>query len=388
MKRMTSVVRNQAEKVSQEKNTRKTQIQQKQSASQGALGSIRSFAEELYQRYANDFLDPDFSRRIALSLSQDLYELDIESLQDLHDGLTNASQPRKLKIAFLYTPPKGSEKFQVQAFKGGLYDPFPGGVLPRKASARGLDVSMPMIQYIRQRIVARNQDLERKWSKSSSENREKRNMCGDGECHLTVNELVDGITQHLIVRGNLIGAIRSVLPDENGEGSFIQTRLESLLQGEFCLPPRWGELDQMDEKQRTQEIAHYLQATNVNMCEKLGGFPLKLEQGKMNELAEGNTPMAAKYWDYANAIQESYFASVQELRNILKTLENMHTLNNTELNALTEKTKKILDDLYSQTEIYYLLAVLSLLEVDFANTRKQEERKQQRRNHILKGNFV
>jgi hypothetical protein len=373
----------------QVKNNRKTQIQQKRSASQNALGSIRSFAEDLYQKYANDFLDPDFSRRIALSLSQDLYELDVESLQDLHDGLTNSYEPRKLKVTFLYNPPKGSEKYQVQAFKGGIYNPFPNNYVPRKTVSQGVNIQLPMIQYIRQRIIARNQDLERKWSRTLQDNRNKqRNLCGEGECHLTIPELVDGITQHLIVRGNLIGAIRSVLPDENGEGSIIQTRLESLLQGEFCLPPRWGDLDQMDEKQRTQEIAHYLQATNVEMCQKLGGFPLKMEESKMNELEEGATPMASKYWDYAAAIQESYFSSVQELRNILKLLEGMHAMNNAELNSLTEKTKKILDDLYSQTEIYYLLAVLSLLEVDFSDTRKQEEKKQRRRERLIKGNLA
>ena len=369
------------------KNYYKIQARYKKDTGRDDINSIRSFIKDLYQQNAHDFLDPDFSRRIALSLFQDLRELDVESLRDLHFGLTGAINSQENRILFNYSPPVEYSKFRECTFNGCINGSFSDNCTRPSSMPHKLDNhppnqpqnqnQIPMIQYIRRRIVTRNNDLERRWFRKNQEEPHNKYDVNSPTARIliTVPRLIDGITKQLIIRGNLIGTIESVLTDKNGHKSILQTRLESLLHGEFCLPPRWGDIEQVaDEKTRIREMAHYIQITTDSMCQASGGILMKLNRKKMNKLKEGDTLIAVKYWEYVNIIQKSYISSIQELHYISRLLENLHPLSDADLNALINKIRNILDDLYSQTEIYYLLAVLSLLEAAFENTKKQTER--------------
>ena len=63
---------------------------------------------------------------------------------------------------------------------------------------------------------------------------------GKKECKLTKKELCEEITNHYLVRINIIVAILSIIPYQNDLGEydgFCFDRINSLSKGEICIPP-------------------------------------------------------------------------------------------------------------------------------------------------------
>lgn len=292
---------------------------------QKAITDLRNFTHELYSNYSSDFLNPKFSHKLSNTLANDLHHLDTRALRSIQQSLTSHSSPVKSQN---YMPPG---KFSTLECEAGLCD------LDKFIIRRG--GASAHIKYVKERINERLDDLKKKWSNEAEEDYEF--------AEIADNDLLKNIIQQVVVRGNLIGAIESVLPDEEGNNSLIQQRLEGLLNGSLCLPPA---KDQKTDK-RSVAVMNYLRAQSPNQCSNLGGMTIKIA-----------TPKDGKYWNLSRTLVESYNQGVERLREIVSLLKNLEPLSNEELSTIAVETRQILDDLYIETELYYLLSVLSLLE--------------------------
>jgi hypothetical protein len=235
-----------------------------------------------------------------------------------------------------------------------------------------------------------NEELRRRKDIESSGDRH----CTDEayECRLTKKQMCEKITYHFIVVNNLIATIVSVVPfpSESGDnyaGGFMFDRMESLRKGVFCLPPHHSEISAVTDDERLHKIFKYiniLPKENVSFeetCKRSGGFVLKLSKERMEELGRDDK-FGRAYFDFFKKINLFYQEALLNLYNILENLQNNSSISTRRLNELSAKTKQIIDELYLKTQFNYLMAVLVILDFDFAKNTKETKAKDDRKKYI------
>ena len=205
------------------------------------------------------------------------------------------------------------------------------------------------------------------------------------ECKLTKKQMCEKITYHFIVVNNLIATIVSVVPFPNENGNYVGSitidRMNSLKNGVFCLPPHHSEIMAISSDERLHRIFKYiniLPSENMSYeetCKKNGGFVLKLSKEHMDELGRDDE-FGRRYFEFLKKINLFYQEALLNLYNILENLQNNTSISTRRLNELSARTKQIIDELYLKTQFNYLMAILVILDFNFAkNTEETEARK-------------
>ena len=226
--------------------------------------------------------------------------------------------------------------------------------------------------------------------------------CVEGDiCKLTKKEMCEKIVLHFIIRNNIIAAILSTIPlpskDGKYSGSFPFERLKSLEKGTFCLPPyddikyHKTQIDNEDARKlfqtnRRNKILDFINLLDEKQCVGNGGRLLVLNAKQMEKMYRDDT-LGRKYFDFAMKINNFYQNSLIALYDILENLQNNVKISTANLNDISEKTKKIIDELYLKTQFNYLLAVMVVLDFKFDDENPEVLLKNERIQEIIKADL-
>ena len=195
-----------------------------------------------------------------------------------------------------------------------------------------------------------------------------------GRCNLTKKELCQAIAKHYIVRGNIIAAIVTTLPNKVGDkyrDGFCHKRLMALKRGHFCLPPNIA----MKNKRTLSrdEKLKYSKKLSKRECLESGGYFKELTDTEIEALQSSDQRFNTMYREFRVKLENDYLASLKKLLEILNELETQATISNTALNNISIKTREIIDAMYNSCHINYEAAILALLRSDLDSTNKQKE---------------
>ena len=112
-------------------------------------------------------------------------------------------------------------------------------------------------------------------------------------------------------------------------------------------------------------------------------FFLKLSKENMEQLSR-DEKFGRKYFDFAKKINIFYQEALINLYGILDNLQNNTLISTRRLNQLSEQTKQIIDELYLKTQFNYLLAILVILDFNFAKSNSELLERKQRKEYILR----
>ncbi len=204
-------------------------------------------------------------------------------------------------------------------------------------------------------------------------------FCGKNEsCKMSKSDLCKAITEHFIVRGNIIASILSTLPRKTSagfEGGYCYQRFLNLDKCQVCLPHNYNELMSMDTKSRIQTMMLFINYMTEKECNENKGLFRKLSLGEKKSLLlhgrEGND-FNLLYTEYTNNVRVKYIQHLNILLEILNTLATMEGINNEELNALSLKTKETIDSMYHLCQFYYLYAIIALLNANITPIKREE----------------
>ncbi len=204
-------------------------------------------------------------------------------------------------------------------------------------------------------------------------------FCKSGsECSLTKNELCKSITEHFIVRGNIIASILSTLPKKTAkgfEGGYCYQRFLNLDKCQVCLPHNYNELMNMDIKTRIQTMMLYINYMTEKECNDNKGYFRKLtlsEKKSLIQNAKSGNEFNVLYAEYTQTVRQKYMEHLNLLLDILNNLSIMQGINNDELNQLSLKTREIIDSMYHLCQFYYLYAIIALLNSNIEPLKKEE----------------
>jgi hypothetical protein len=217
------------------------------------------------------------------------------------------------------------------------------------------------------------------------------NLCSGGNgangsgCKMTKSQLCRAITDHFMVRGNIIAAILSTLPRKSGkgfEGGFCYQRFLNLDKCQVCLPHNYDELMTMDPKTRIQTMMLFINYMTEKECNAANGLFRKLtlpEKKSLIENARRGERFNRLYSEYTQNVRHKYMEHLNQLLEILNLLSTMEEINNEQLNQLAMKTKETIDSMYHLCQFYYLYAIIALLN---ANIKPAENEKSKAQNEV------
>jgi len=108
---------------------------------------------------------------------------------------------------------------------------------------------------------------------------------------------------------------------------------------------------------------------------------LKLSKERMEELGR-DEKFGRSYYDFFRKINLFYQEALINLYNILESLQNNTSISTRRLNELSARTKQIIDELYLKTQFNYLMAILVILDFDFAKNTKETKAKEDRMTFV------
>lgn len=328
---MVSVGQTISPRISQHKKDTTPITLHKNHSIQKAISDLKNFTHELYLHFSNDFLDTHFSNKVANSLSKDLTKLDKTTLTNVYSNMTNSNN-QYLTTEFQYQSPSNVNQLD------DLLKMTKNRVVVMKRGGRKQKINSELVQS---NIYDKLSSLINKWNEQSQL---EKIQIEEVKQPQNRNDLMTNIIRNIIVRGNLIGAIQSVLPSDESNSSLLQQRMKLLMDGEVCLPSATAQSD---------ELMKFMNAYHKHQCQVLGG---KTTSSK-------NIPEDHKYWQIVEELSKSYQEGIDELKQLQEKLMELTPIKNDELDHLAQKVKQILNDLYTETEIYYFISVLSLLEL-------------------------
>ncbi len=94
-----------------------------------------------------------------------------------------------------------------------------------------------------------------------------------------------------------------------------------------------------------------------------------------------------KYFDYGNKINSIYQESIRALLTILEKLESNFTISTDELNQISTSVKNTIDELYINTQLNFLMAVLVVMDFDFDKNPAKNIKIEERKKKIIQGTF-
>jgi hypothetical protein len=154
------------------------------------------------------------------------------------------------------------------------------------------------------------------------------------ECSLTKTELCKAITEHFIVRGNIIASILSNIPYKTNrgfEGGYCYQRFLNLDKCQVCLPHNYQELMSMDPNTRIQTMMIFINYMTEKECVENKGLFRKLsiaEKKSLLQHARNGDEFNILYTEYTQNVRQKYIEHLQILLEILNTLSSMESINN------------------------------------------------------------
>ncbi len=258
---------------------------------------------------------------------------------------------------------------------------------PNKINKRELEKNVT--QIIEANINRINQNKKISFSVMNYKTPSK--FCSSREkCALTKSELCKAITEHFIIRGNIIASILSTLPykTENGfEGGYCYQRFLNLDKCQICLPHNYNELMSMDPKTRIQTMMLFINYMTEKECVENNGLFRKLTLGEKKSLvqhARNGDEFNILYTDYTQNVRQKYVEHLNILLDILNALSSMEGINNEELNALSLKTKETIDSMVHLCQFYYLYAIIALLNANIKPVKTEESNQRDKLRNSMK----
>ena len=211
---------------------------------------------------------------------------------------------------------------------------------------------------------------------------------GEKPCRLTKKQLCKKIVQHFMIRVNLIAAIVSVLPKRGKDGyygGFCYQRYLALRDGKLCLPPNYEHLDSMNTKKQLKVLAKYINNFSEKDCNNVQGYWKELNKGELASLRVNEGNFNRYYLDYTARLQRQYQESILQLLGVLKKLDETPMIDNATLNALTEKAKDTIDNLYQSCHRSYTYAMFAFVRADLETTPRQLRQEEEDLEVLQKG---
>jgi hypothetical protein len=107
---------------------------------------------------------------------------------------------------------------------------------------------------------------------------------------------------------------------------------------------------------------------NEEDCENSGGYFFKLTD-KEKEILKKKIEKGSynlSFIVFVKKLKNAYFQYLKKLLDILKDMIDKPIINNKTLNFLGDKTRKIIDEMYTLSNYYYACAIISLINSDIS----------------------
>lgn len=196
--------------------------------------------------------------------------------------------------------------------------------------------------------------------------------CGPGNklCKMNKKQLCEAISNHYMIRANIIAAILTMVPHKDDksqdyEGSFCFDRLRALNQGSFCLPPNLGKISRMPIDQQATELQKYI-GKSKKQCDAAKGVYKLLTPKERTVLLTNNDEYNKIYIAYTDQLQERYREYLVKLLEVLEILAGETQVNNKELERVANDTKELIDNMYKMCQFNYLMAMLAFVKLDLS----------------------
>jgi len=137
------------------------EVKQAQAEDKILFDKILKKSQELYNLNKEQFLDPNFCERIAITYSKKLYQLPVEKIRTIHDKVENSTGEKNLEVTISYDPLK-EEKFLVNELSGRIQEYFKGKKLVNNLDYKGLKISFPDIAYVQNRVLYLLDNMQRR----------------------------------------------------------------------------------------------------------------------------------------------------------------------------------------------------------------------------------
>ena len=176
-----------------------------------------------------------------------------------------------------------------------------------------------------------------------------------------------------MLRANLVSAIASALPLSTKYVNFCQQRINALENGKVCLPPNLDDIEKMDPENAAKQLGRYIRNFDIKSCDTVRGFIKKREKGEMDKIfSEKDNDLEIKFVNLVSKMKDNYKKCIGELKEILEKLLN-DELTNKDVQLLAEKTKLLLDKMYIECHIDYVLGVITLIQIDYRQPQISKE---------------
>ena len=208
-------------------------------------------------------------------------------------------------------------------------------------------------------------------------------------CGMNKYQLCKAISNHYIIRSNIIAAILTMIPHKDPktqdyEGSFCFDRLRSLNQGSFCLPPNLSEFSKIPIDQQAAKLQKYI-GKSKNQCDVAKGDYKLLTPKETKVLSSSNDEYNKIYIAYTEQLQERYRQYLVKLLEILEILAGEININNKELERVANDTKELIDNMYKMCQFNYLMAMLAFIKLDLSRDNAYISREDRHRESLYSG---
>lgn len=197
------------------------------------------------------------------------------------------------------------------------------------------------------------------------------------DCKLTKSQICKAITEHYMIRNNIIAAIMSIIPKKDKRGkltsSFCYDRYNILNEGKFCLPPDYLYLNDLSAKERVLKLSLFINKLSEKDCKSINGYYKVLDDKEKKALTTKYNEFNNIYMKITLKLKEDFLINANILYDLLKKMKTMTVINNKSLNEIALKVKEIIDNMYMMCQKNYINAILALLKADLRISDKSQE---------------
>jgi hypothetical protein len=207
-----------------------------------------------------------------------------------------------------------------------------------------------------------------------------------GDCYLNKRQICELISQHFIVRNNIIAAILSCIPRKVGnnyEGGICYQQFINLNNCKVCIPENYKDLlnsnNKNKNKDKTLKFIQDIATASLNLtkeaCKENNGTYYNLSKSQEIALVDKakTNKMNSFFFICRKKIKEVYLENLKLLIEILNKLNETPVINNATLNIISNDTKTIIDKMYTLCQYYYIYAIISLLNSDITSEEKTKK---------------
>ena len=253
--------------------------------------------------------------------------------------------------------------------------------------------SEPVIKQ--ERNIRNNKEQKQNLSQQKStniysvpKNFKVKNPCstkGD-DCYLNKKQICELISQHFIVRNNIIAAILSCIPRKVGnnyEGGICYQQFINLNNCKVCIPENYKDLlnsnNKDKNKDKTLKFIQDIATASLNLtkeaCKENNGTYYNLSKSQEIALVDKakTNKMNSFFFICRKKIKDVYLENLKLLIEILNKLNESPVINNATLNIISNDTKVIIDKMYTLCQYYYIYAIISLLNADITTEDKTKK---------------